>query len=1303
MPYTQDQQKAIEARDRNILVAAAAGSGKTRVLVDRIIRQLIDGEFDVDQLLVVTFTNAAASEMRERIESALQSELQQVEDARLAARLERQMVLLTGANICTFHSFCQKIIRQHIEAVDVDPQFRLAADQEMVLLKRDTMEELLEQEYERPEKAEDLPAWEDFIAFVDAYGSDHDDEAIYEAVLKLYHFCQSQPFPEAWLHQQQADYEQAGSGSLGETRWLQAALPAISRTMDTLIRSYDEVCLLVRDTAPADMQQEWEPYIAVVQEDMEQLESIRGSLRQYAAQPSAGGWDKLVEQAGSMKWTALRGNAYKPLKDDYPAKREAFDTVRNQVKKMFKTDLVERYLLESEAELMDRIKSCGQVVRAYVRLTLDFIEALQAAKKERNILDFNDLEHYALEILCADPGALQQSPPEYVPTEAAQALRDQLATIMVDEYQDTNGVQESILSLIARERNRFTVGDVKQSIYRFRLADPYLFQAKYDAYPEEPGPDDPDQLITMKQNFRSRAEVLAPINYIFDQVMTREAAEIEYDERSKLYPGAVYPPQEHTLQGPMELDLVLRGGKSELDEQTPAETAGEEDGEETVSDDLEGFGLEAQHIADRIQALIASQPVVFDKDRGAHGGYRPIQYRDIAVLMRAVRGKANTLLEVLRKNSIPAYADVDGGYFEAMEVRLVLALLAVIDNVHQDIPLAAVMASPIGGFSMEELVRIRLSAEDGDLYEGLLASFRTDTALDTELAGRAAAFQQELAGWRSYAVSHSVPELIWTLYRDTGYYDYVGSLKGGLLRQANLRMLTDRAADYERTNYRGLFRFLRFIEDLKKRDTDLSVARTLGASEDVVRIMSIHKSKGLEFPVVILADTAKGFNTMDAKGTFLLHQQLGIGPKLVERSAVGRQIYSTLPWQTISARIIEESKAEEMRVLYVAMTRAREKLILTGVLSADKAVKKAGRWCSYADSSEVQLPAAMIRQADSYLDWVAPALSRHADGQALRELAAGETEEDMPAVAFSSRLTIEPEAHFAVRVIPEEAVHQQEAVEDEQDELLQAVRLLQPMPSTEDREQVERCLNWRYDMRGLDHVPAKLTVTEIKHRFAEFERLAQDAPSEQLLEPLNRPADPADPAGQEWQRPRFLQDQAARLSASERGTIMHTVMQHLVLQGDNSYAGIGQQLDRLEALGILQSSQREAVYIKGIQNFIQSEIGQRLQRAVHVWRELPFSRMLMAKRFYPEVEDEAEQVFTQGVIDLLFEEADGSLVLVDYKTDRNPDQARALQRYQIQVDLYSEAVSSILQRPVSERYLYLLQSGEIIAVPGLER
>lgn len=1282
MQYTEDQKKAIEARHRNILVAAAAGSGKTRVLVDRIIAQLLARECSVDEMLVVTFTNAAATEMRERIDKALQKKLLETDDRETAAWLERQIVLLSGASICTFHAFCQKVIRQNIDAIDVDPQFRLASDQEMVLMRRDVLEELLEISYKMPEDEDGKAKWQDFLEFVDDYGDDHGDEAVYEAVLKLYHFCQSQPFPKAWLRQQQERYE-AEAADFWQTPWTATIVEAVGREIERSIHAYEAACALVRTGVRPEVEEKallaaWQPYVEYLQSCIEKLEEVQTVYRTALAEKQAGGWDALCAAAKGWKQPVLRGKKYEALRDAFPDIRKSFEKSRDEAKKIF-TDARDRYLAETEASVLEDIRACSATVRRYVDLTTAFIDALQTAKKERNVLDFSDLEHFALAVLCRDPEALAGASEadfrgergKALRTDAAEDLREKYAVIMVDEYQDTNGVQEAILNLIARADNRFTVGDVKQSIYRFRLADPYLFQAKYDAYPENPGAEDMDQLITMKQNFRSRAEVLAPINFIFDQVMTREAMEIEYDEKSRLYPGASYPEAKQSLKGPMELDLILRG---ETEQPVEGLSQAADAGDETGGEELEGFELEAQHIADRIAGLMESGCRVFDKDAG---GYRPLAYRDIAVLLRAVKGKANTLLELLRKNSIPAYADVDGGYFEANEVRLVLALLKTIDNARQEIPLAAVLVSPIGGFTMEELARLRMSVPDEDLFGALLRSHSPETPLEEGLADRAADFCAALNRWRSYAVSHSVPELIWKLYRETGYYDYVGGLKGGLLRQANLRMLADRAAEYEKTNYRGLFRFLRFLEDLRKRDTDLSVARTLGASEDVVRIMSIHKSKGLEFPVVIVADIAKGFNQLDARGTFLLHKELGIGPRLVERSTVGRQMYDTLPYQAIGARIVAETKAEEMRVLYVAMTRAREKLILTGTLAASKWEKQAARYARSLDSRELALPDDMIREAGSYLDWIAPAVARHTDGAPIREAAGVDWGEMLD--------NVEPAAHFAVNLLSAEAIQPREE-QEELDATLQAVREGRMLPASPERELVEKRLSWHYDAEELPGITAKMTVSEIKQRFAES--LRED-------EPAALPVAPAAPPV--WRRPQFLQ-QKGRLSPAERGTLMHSIMQNLNLHGDLTRAGLRAQVARMEAAGMIAAGHEAAVNYASIDSFCQSSLGQRMQQAVRVWRELPFSRMIPVGEVNPAYVGSSEKIFVQGVIDVLFEEADGSLVLLDYKTDHDTTPEKIRRHYAKQIELYREAVESILGKNVKESILFMLHDGTSLQI-----
>lgn len=1288
MEYTEDQKKAISARGHNILVAAAAGSGKTRVLVDRIVQRLLSGECNVDELLVVTFTNAAAMEMRERIEKELRRELAEAGEAGKARRLDRQLVLLTGAHISTFHVFCQRLIRQHIELVDADPQFRLAGEQEMALLKRDVLEDLLEEHYREPEREnfadeDEYNAarvdWLDFLAFVDDYGNDKGDEAVCEAVLQLYEFSRSQPEPEAWLLRQASNFR--AEAGLWETSWgrelwqqLEQARGGLAReaeALDTwLIAGAYQEAGDVFDRA--ELENCLAPYLEVAAGLHESLDPFLLAGRD---------WETLRQACGAFRVPALRGNKFKPLKEKYPALRTGFEQRRDAVKEKVK-NLQERYFRLGEEELLGELAECAPTVRRYTQLTLDFCQAFRAAKQERRVLDFDDLEHYALQILRRTTDEADSADDDYQPSEVALELQHKFKEVMVDEYQDTNSVQEAILALIAPPRGRFVVGDVKQSIYRFRLANPHLFQRQYESFPLEPGRGDENQLITMRQNFRSRAEVLSPVNFFFDQLMRKEPMEIDYDDQSKLYPGAAYPEPPagtRTLAGPVELDIILSGEKEAAETGTEAESTAAE---------LKGFELEAQHIAGRIAALIEAGYIVF-----VGGEYRPIAFRDIAVLLRAVTGKADILLEVLRRSSIPAYADVSGGYFEAHEVRLVLDLLAVVDNARQDIPLAALLASPLGGFTMTELGALRLAAEKEDLYTALLSAQELDSQLAPGLRHKAARFQQKLAEWRSFAVSHSVPELIWKLYRDTGYYDYVGSLRGGLLRQANLRMLADRAAEYEQTNYRGLFRFLRFIEELKKRETDLSVARTLGASENVVRIMSVHKSKGLEFPVVIMADLGKKFNLTDARGTFLLHQELGIGLQLVSRSAAGRQRYQTLPWQLVSGRLIAEAKAEELRVLYVAMTRAREKLILVGSVSGDreKAALQAQKWCGEVGESAPQLRVESLAGANTFLDWLVPAAARHTGGRCLRELA------QLPEKYLDWGLELEIGAELAVQLVPGSAVAVQELRSAADDPILLAVQKLQPLPGTDRAGEVQGVLGWHYEERGLAQVPAKLSVTEIKQMFTAAEALDGLVPEEpQLLEPGLPPEEAA-----AWRRPRFLQEQAEGpqgLTATERGTLLHLVMQHLDFSCQPSLAAVKRQLRNMQERGLLQDSQAPYVDVGRIAAFLQSPLGQRLREARHVYRELPFSRLLPARRFYSQVQDEAATVFVQGIVDVVFEDREGHLVLLDYKTDRDPSPEHARERYRVQIMLYSEAISAIWQRPLDECYLYLLRSGKAVAM-----
>ena len=1244
--WTEDQTKAIELRHRNILVAAAAGSGKTAVLVERIIQSLLHGGCDVDRLLVLTFTNAAAAEMRDRIDGALQKELAEAEDSDTIARLERQLVLLSGASISTFHSFCQRVIRTNLSEVDLDPQFRLADEQEKQLLQQDTIDALFEELYAKKDKH--------FMAFTDAYGDNRGDEKAKKLVLAVWRFAQAQPFPEDWLAEQPKRYE-AKEEDLWQEPWIQILYPYLEHAIDAWMES-------ARELLPFQSDVEGSGYAIAIDEIYGLVSACYNDFHAHAP------WDAIQQRIAAFAWPNFTKNPYRKAPEDPEVKaacKAAIDSLKTQFEEMST-----QYFPASEEGIREEIAACAGPVAELCTLAIQFSRAFQQAKKEKNIADFGDLEHFALQILSDDE--VRRTTGKIVPSATAIALQEKYQEIMVDEYQDTNSVQEAIFSLVARpdDPNVFLVGDVKQSIYKFRLADPDLIQQKQNAYPKLAAEGKPYALIHLKKNFRSRAGVLDAVNVLFTQVMQSGTMEIDYDEEEALYAGLDYPelPKGRAgLDGPVELAVVMNpDAKKE-------KAAENEEDEEEAQPELKNLEAEGQYMAERIQKMIDAQTLVYDKGLK---GYRAMQWRDAAILMRSVQGKAQIVLEQLRKNGIPAYADADAGYFEAQEVRIVLDLLACLDNVRQDIPLAAIMASPIGDFSMQDIAKIRAASPDTDLYGALLAAYAPESKLSGRLADKAAAFHNRMADWRNAARDLRVPELIRYLYQATGYYNYVGGLPGGLLRQANLRMLIDRASAYEKTNYRGLYRFLRFIDQMKKRETDLSVARTLGAGENVVRIMTIHKSKGLEFPVVFVPDMAKRFQLDDKETTVLLHKKLGIGPKVVDPET--SQCYQTAPWRTIRQSKHAETKAEELRVLYVALTRAREKLILTASMKETEWENKAKKWAGLADAEGTVLPSGKVLSADSFLDWVLMALMRMPDGRPLRETAG---------IAGGATLSLPryDKGHYKIHIVQQEDLHPvTEEREKDADTILEAVHAMKPLEASEARDKVASILGWHYDTQGLENVSAKLTVTEIKRRFAEPDE--QPVPAVQPQEEKQQP----------WKRPVFVQDRKGR-SGAEYGTLMHSVMQHIDFAGDTSFQGLQAQVRLMAAKEIIREEDISAIYIKSLQGFCDSKLGKEVRSTKQVWRELPFSRLLPAKKFYDGLpKDSEEEVFVQGVIDLLYEREPGRYVLVDYKTDRDTDPEHAEKRHREQIRLYREAVEAVTGGEVAEAYLYLLKDGTIV-------
>ena len=1209
-----EQKRAIEERGVNLLVSAAAGSGKTYTLVERIVENIIAGTYNIDEVLVVTFTNSAAAEMRERIEKRLTAKLPE------NPGLERQLALLPNASISTIHVFCLSLIREHFAALDIDPGFRVANAHEMDLLRQRVMEELFEACYEAGE--------EEFLRFAGQYGSDRDDEKLHEMILRLYDFARSQPDPEAWLEKQSKMFDLAAGVTIEELLWYKEEIREdIARVLEQAAQG---VKRLLHQTEAMGA----EELLPAIVSDAKQIASLQNLL-------------------GEGNWEALRVAVHDVTYQRQPRVLEVDKAFKDFVSDRRKSEIKDRlaylkdtYFSEEAETLLSDLRSCRAPVAMVCRLAADFGAQFWQAKRKKRLVDFDDLEHLALRLLARE--------------EVAQEMRSRYREVMIDEYQDVNGVQEAILARVTNGCNLFAVGDVKQSIYRFRLADPGLFQEKHRSYGQEN--NESSAAIDMKENYRSRPEVLAAVNYVFSQVMVAPELELAYDENAALYAKADYPVHPASFAGESTELYILETGALPVPTGTAEDEAGS-DGEDEET--LTGFAREAAFLAEKVRALHAAGRQVYDKEEKC---YRPLRWRDIAVLLRSAKGKAQPLVEAFRTADVPAYAALDEGYFAEVEVGIVLALLSVIDNAHQDIPLAAVLHSPIVGMRGEELAEIRAAAPEGDFFTALLASSNE----------KATAFIARLRRWRTLSRRVGVPELIWRLYRETGYYDYVGAQPGGLVRQANLRMLSDRAADYEKTNFRGLFRFLQFIRQMRDRDTDLSAARTLGEKEDVVRVMTVHKSKGLEFPVVILADLGKAFNMQDARSDLLIHRTLGLGIFKSESDGVITWRYPTLARQAVASRLRRECKAEELRALYVAMTRAREKLIL--VASVPSLPTRAMKWCRPLMTLATAISGGDVLEANSWLDWIAMAVARHPEGGAEIREAAGE--EDVPAIPYDSNRFGVPRWQVQI-VLPASTAPTVKAKTE--GVWLERLRRREAFPLVKDDDRITR-LSWRYPYPA--RIPAKITVTEWKRRQSEAEG--------DMIFPSVFRGDATD-----FLPPAFLATEKKKPSGAAYGTLMHDVLQRLDFSGSGDSADVRAQISAMTAAGYLTAEEAQEVRVEALTTFLASPLGQRARQAKNCWREQAFGLLLPAREVAPEAA-ENDEVYVQGVIDLFFEEKDGGIVLADYKTDRETTPDLIRHRYQVQMNLYARAIQHILGKAPKEIYIYRLFNGDTVDMGNTE-
>lgn len=1227
--WTEEQLAAIETRKCNLLIAAAAGSGKTAVLVERIIRIITNEEnpVDIDKLLVVTFTSAAASEMRERIAGAITKELERRPNSK---NLQKQLTLLSRANITTMHSFCLDVIKNNFHVIDLDPSFRILDETEGVLLKSEVLDELFEDKYEEE--------CEEFLKLVDAYSNSRNDEKLKEIVLELYRFSMSGPWPEKWLTEKSEEFNINTIEELSNSNWVKVIKESVETEIIGLIKMCDKALELCNCTAGL------EPYMDTFNDDALILKGVYEASKEDI--------EKLYSTLNNVAFGKLK-TVRKANVSDVNA-QDRVKAIRDDIKKKV-SKLRDDVFSMSPSEMLESIQATYPFMKELSNVVIEFEKRFAQAKKEKGALDFNDLEHLCLKILSNEE------------TNVANNFKEYFDEVLVDEYQDSNNVQEAIIDLVSRKHtddpNVFMVGDVKQSIYRFRQAKPELFLDKYNTYSKDEGKN---RKIQLYKNFRSRKEVIEGVNYIFKELMSNTVGELEYTDDEALNLGASYAENN-------EEDVIV-GGDIELhvldksDVELPEGVVLDEEEEE-----LDAINIEARVVAKRINEIIYGKDgktfKVLDKETGK---YRPVTYKDIVILLRATKNWSEVFLDELGAEGIPVYADTGSGYFESIEIRTIMSMLKVIDNPLQDVPLIALLRSPIMNFTAEELADIRLFNKDKYFYENMEAISKEENYFDEKLKIKSKNFIAKLEEWRDKARYTPIDEFIWYLYMDTGYYGYVGAMPNGVLRQANLRILFQRAKQYEQTSFKGLFNFINFINKLRKSSGDMGSAKILGENEDVVRIMSIHKSKGLEFPVVFLCGAGKQFNLMDLNKSILYHEELGFGPDLIDVEK--RVSYSTLPKEAIKQRIKLETLSEEMRILYVAFTRAKEKLIITGTTSDIQ------KWCkkscnAAAIDDDVILPSEVLK-GKSYLDWIGMALSKHENGDKIRDVAGAV---DINIKGDLSTWNINLCNKFDLIV---------DKTNDAVDKINEDELLINSKNETVDKE-IERRLGFKYKYLDTTNIKSNFSVSDLKKKG--YEELNVADTEEMFKEKIQI-------------KPKFLQEERG-LSASEKGTAMHYVMQMLDLNRVSNVDEIQQQLKELVDKELLSEEEFKSIKTYKILKFFNSNLGKRLLNAHKngdkVYREVSFYTEISVldtdKNLPSSLKD--EKVRLQGVIDCFFYEGD-KLILLDYKTDyvEEGNEQEIVDKYRTQLKYYKDALRKITEVDVDECYLYLFYLNKEIKV-----
>lgn len=1342
--WTKEQEQVIRHRGNHLLVSAAAGSGKTAVLVERIIQMLLDTEnpTEIDRLLVMTFTNAAAAEMRERISAAISKKLEEQPDN---GHLRRQSALVSTAQIMTIDSFCMDLIRTHFNLLDLDPSFRIGDEGELLLMQQEVMEGMLEEYY-----ASGSP---EYLRFVKTFAAGKSDDGIADYIMKIYHFAQSNPYPFKWMQDCEQELDNADPE---QSLWMQFLIRDLRYRLDELVDQLKEA----REVCQGD--EYLLAYEPMLTNDIQQIQKIS---REEA-------FSGLCDRLSEISWMRLATIRSKEV----DAERKAYVTgIRDRVKKQI-TSMVDAYAYASTEEMFKDVKNADAPLHMLLELARSFQNRYQEKKKERNLVDFNDLEHEALKFLIRqdEAGLPVMDQGHYVYTDTADELSKLYDEILVDEYQDSNLVQEALIQALSGERfgrkNVFMVGDVKQSIYRFRLARPELFLEKYHGYQKYADSENGKTgiaagteenagttgtietkentkitettesgiMIELHQNFRSRKEVLNGINDVFYRIMTAQVGNISYTEETALHPGAVYPQYPTNAAGASEVvhsDTAIAGSPELLLVDTGTDALADLDEDAA---DYTAKEIEAKLIAKRIRAMTDPEKgmLVWDKKLGDGGAYRRAEYRDIVILVRSTKGWMENILAVLLSEDIPAYAESRTGYFNTPEVEIILSMLAVLDNPMQDVPLAAVLKSPIGGLTDEELAWVMAGYkndpekdQDRGLYAAINRILKKQEKTEPDAGGdpsdeeksqekevlpddrlavirqKLQCFDQILQQIRKESSYRSIHELIYRIYEVTGFDRYMAVMPAGQTRKANLDMLVEKASAYEATSYKGLYHFIRYIRNLKKYDTDFGEASVLGDGDNTVRIMSIHKSKGLEFPIVFLAGMGKKFNKMDLNSRILIDEEMGAGTDYFDTSL--RLQASTLKKNAIRRKMELDNLGEELRILYVAMTRAKEHLIMTGT---DRSLeKKLEQYQTGKISMENgYVPYTILTSAASYLDWLLMSLS--AEGNSVR-----------------------------MKVIPVQDLIQEELEKQvARDQIRSLLDSYANDPDTawdaEYQEMLQTHLTYQYPHQIDVSLHTKMSVSELKHRMQMVDEEETTYIYNQTIEADEtigsvqiRETDPdtetdkskeidqiigTDRTGKSGIGMESEQDEGKRTErkirrpdlpadggvGAARGTAYHRAMELLPFDQIHSVEDVKKRLEEFVQKKWFTRENMEMIHPGTIWRFLESPLGRRMAAAQaegRLHKEQQFVMGVPAKEMGNY--DTEELVVVQGIIDAYFEE-EGELVIVDYKTDKVYSEKILLEHYQTQLDYYGRALEQMTGMKVKEKMLYSLTMQREICV-----